>query len=181
MKEACATLNEIVYDNRFNANEWFIIISLCVGILMVIILPKRFTKKMTGNYLLCGVFFGFLFDHTMSVLPVRFYDINDTSRFELMDFLSHFMYAPYCYLFMYLYDRWHIKPRFSLICILVWSLISVGFERLSVALGVFHYTQNGFTIFYSFVIYLLVISFWVVFYYVTRAYGNKRFLTFKES
>lgn len=174
-------MNEIVYDNRFNANEWYVITSLCIGVLMVFILPKRFTKKTTGVYLMCGVFFGFFFDHTLSVFPVSFYDINDTSRYELMDFLSHFMYAAYCYLFMYLYDKWHIKLRYSLVYILVWSFINIGFERLAVALGVFHYTQHGYKIFYSFVIYLFVMSCWIVLYYVTRIYGNKRFLTYKES
>ena len=173
-------MSVIVYDHSFNSNEWFVLTSFCVGILMVFLLPKRFPKKTTGIYLLCGVFFGFLFDHTLNILPVSFYDINDTSRFELMDFVSHLMYGPYCYLFMFLYDRWHIKPRFSLVYILAWSFISIGFEQLSVALGVFHY-QNGFNIFYSFVIFLTVLSFWVVFYNITQTYGNKRFLASTES
>lgn len=38
----------------------------------------------------------------------------------------------------------------------VYAFINVGLERLSVALGVFHYTKHGYNIFYSFVIYLFV-------------------------
>lgn len=170
-----ATLKVIVYDNRFNANEWSVIISLCIGVLTVFILPKRFTKKTASIFFMCGVFFGFLFDHTLSVLPVSFYDVNDTSRFQFMDFLSYLMYGPYSYLFFYLYDRWRIKPRFSAVYIIVWSFLSTGFERLNVALGVFHYTPHGYNIFYSFVIYLAVASFWVVFYYAIKAYGDQRF------
>lgn len=168
-------MTEIVYDNRFNTNEWSVILSLCGGVLTVMMLPKRFTTKTASIYFMCGVFFGFFFDHTLSVLPVSFYDVNDTSRFEFMDFLSYFMYGPYSYLFFYLYDRWRIKLRFSVVYILVWTFLSTGFERLNVALGVFHYTEHGYNLFFSFVIYLAVGSSWVVFYYVIWAYGDRRF------
>jgi len=167
-------MNVIRYDDHFNANEWFIIISLFVGILVVRLLPKRFTRKTTSVYLMCGVFFGFLFDHTLSVLPVSYYVINDSSSFELMDFLSHVMYAPYSYLFFYLYDFLSIKPRLSLLYVLVWAIVSVGIERFCETIGVFHY-QHGYTIYYSFVIYLFVISFWVLFYRVIKVYGDKQF------
>jgi hypothetical protein len=129
---------------------------------------------------MCGVFFGFFFDHTLSVLPISFYDLNDSSRFELADFLSHFMYGAYSYLFFYLYDYFHIKLRYSLIYILTWTLMSVGWEQLSVVFGVFHY-QHGYNVFYSFMIYLLVQSIWVSFYYVILKYGNHRFSTYKQS
>ena len=167
-------MNEIRYDNNFNENEWFIVISLFVGTLLVFLLPKRFTKKTTCVYLMCGVFFGFFFDHTLSVLPVRYYVINDSSSFELMDFLSHVMYAPLSYLFFYLYDCFKIKPQFSLLYILVWAFVSVGIERFSETIGIFHY-QHGYKIYYSFVIYLLVESFWVLFYRVIKAYGEKQY------
>jgi hypothetical protein len=167
-------VNIVRYDDHFNANEWFIVISLIVGILVLLLLPKRFTRKTTAIYLMCGVFFGFLFDHTLSVLPVSFYAINDSSSFELMDFLSHVMYAPYSYLYFYLYDFFSIKPRFSPLYILVWAFLSVGIERFCESIGVFHY-QHGYNIYYSFVIYLLVISLWVPFYRVIKVYGEKQF------
>lgn len=167
-------MNEIRYDVHFNLNEWFIVIALAVGTLVVLILPQRFDKKTAGVYLMCGIFFGFFFDHTLSVFPVSFYVINDSSRFEVMDFLSHVMYAPYSYLFFYLYDRFNIKPRSSLLYVLVWALASCGMERLAVAAGVFHY-RHGYTLFYSFVIYLMVQSFWVLFYRVIMKYGDKRY------
>ncbi|WP_312094636.1 hypothetical protein [Niallia sp.] len=167
-------MNEIRYDNSFNTNEWSIVISLFIGLLLVLILPKRFTKKTASVYLMCGVFFGFFFDHTLSVLPVRYYVINDSSSFELMDFLSHVMYAPISYLFFYLYDFFNIKPNFSLLYILVWGLVSVGVEKLCVTIGIFHY-QHGYNFYYSFVIYLLVVSIWVLFYRLIKVYGDKRY------
>lgn len=167
-------MNEIRYDHHFNANEWFIVISLFVGALVVFLLPRRFSEKNTCVFLMCGVFFGFIFDHTLSVLPVSYYVINDRSSFELMDFLSHVMYAPYSYLFFYLFDYFSIIPRYSLLYILVWSLLSVGIERLCEFIGIFHY-QYGYNTYYSFVIYLLVLSIWVLFYRVIKTYGEKQF------
>ncbi len=167
-------MNEVRYDHGFNTNEWFIVIALIVGTLAVLWPPQRFTKKTSALYLLFGVLFGFLFDHTLSVFPVSYYVINDTSQFEVMDFLSHVMYAPYSYLFFYLYDFFRIKPRYSLVYILAWALMSVGFERLCAAVGIFHY-RHGYTIYYSFAIYLAVLSTWTVLYYVLKIYGDKRF------
>jgi hypothetical protein len=167
-------MNIIRYDHHFNINEWFIIISILVGILVVLLLPKRFTIKTTCVYLMCGVFFGFIFDHTLSVLPVRYYVINDSSSFELMDFLSHVMYAPYSYLFFYLFDYFDIIPRFTPLYIFVWVFLSVIIELFGVKIGIFHY-QHGYNTYYSFVIYLLVISIWVPFYRVIKVYGEKLF------
>jgi hypothetical protein len=82
----------IRYDSSFNVNEWCIVISLIVGTLSV--LPKCFPIKTTYVYLFCGVFTGFISDHILSVLPTSYYDINDNSSFQFMDFLSHVMYGP---------------------------------------------------------------------------------------
>lgn len=167
-------MNDVIYDDQFNANEWFIIISLLVGIIMVVILPKRFTKKTTGVFLMCGVFFGFFFDHTLSVIPFSFYDLNDHSHFELIDFVSHFMYGPYCYLFFYLYDLFRIKPRFSLLYLLIWLVLCISLERISLALGIYHF-RRGYNTYYSLEIYMVVFLIWVAFYHVIKRYKNRRF------
>ncbi len=167
-------MKEIRFDSSFNMNEWFIVISLFIGTLVVLLLPKRYTTKTMIIYIMCGMFFGFIFDHTLSVFPISYYVINDSNSFELMDFLSHVMYGAYSYLFFYLYDLFNIKLRFSLVYILMWAFVSVGIEKLCVALGVFHY-QNGYNIYYSFVIYLLVVSLWVPFHRMIKSYGEKQF------
>jgi hypothetical protein len=155
-------------------NEWCIVIALIMGSIAVIGLPQRFPRKTAGVYLICGMFCGFFFDHTLSVFPVSFYVVNDTSRFEAMDFLSHVMYGPYSYLFFYLYDFVRIKPRHSLLYILVWAFISMGFERVSVAVGIFQY-QHGYKIYYSFAIYLVTLSLWVILHHVLKVYGDKHY------
>ncbi|MCU9614909.1 hypothetical protein OEV98_15295 [Caldibacillus lycopersici] len=162
-----------MYDHHFNANEWFVILSLVVGTVVVLILPKRFPKQITTIYLLCGVFIGFVFDHTLSILPVSFYDLNDNSKFELTDFLSHVMYGSYSYVFFYIYDCLKVSPKFSLVYILIWAIISFWIEKLGLVFGVYHY-RLGYKLFYSYVIYLMVHSLWVALYYFMKAYGEKK-------
>ncbi len=167
-------MNDIRYGQHFGANEWFILSAFVVGALLVLLAPRRFNPKTSSVFLMCGVFFGFFFDHTLSVFPVSFYRINDTSKFETMDFISHIIYAPVSYFFFYLYDLFHIRIRNSLLYVLAWAFASCGFERISEAAGVFHY-ENGYKILYSFVIYLVVQTLWVFFYRAIMAYGDKRF------
>jgi hypothetical protein len=164
----------ITYDNHFNENEWSIILALGAGAVILYFLPRRFSNQTAGVFLLCGVFFGFLFDHTLSVLPVSFYDLNDTSSFEWFDFLSQCMYGPYGYLYFYLYDRFRVKLRYAPVYILVCALISVGLEKILNLLGVYHY-QKGYYLYFSFVIYLAVLSSWVGIYYTVKKYGEKLF------
>lgn len=167
-------MKEIRYDQQFSANEWFILSAFVIGALLVILVPRRFDLKTSGVFLMCGVFFGFFFDHTLSVFPVSFYRINDTSEFETMDFISHVVYAPVSYFFFYLYDLFQIKIRNSLMYVLAWSFLSCGFERISEAVGVFHY-ENGYKILYSFEIYLIVQSLWLLLYWAIKLYGDRRF------
>lgn len=157
----------IVYDNQFNGNEWSVIIGLSIGIIVVYLLPKRFPKQIATVFFLCGVFTGFFFDHTLSVQPVSFYDVNDVSLFEVMDFVSYWMYGPFSYLFFYAYEHFRVKPSFIPIYILIWSLIGMGMEGVAAILGIFHYT-NGYKFWYSFLVYLLVQSLWMVLYYRYR-------------
>lgn len=162
----------IVYDTRFNANEWFIIVSLCIGIACILFFPKRFSRQVATVFLMCGVYSGFFFDHSLSVEPVSFYDVNDVSKFQVMDFISYWMYGPVSYFFFYIYDRLQPKPALIPLYILIWSLIAVGAEWLAVVCGVFHY-RHGYQLAYSFPIYLLVQSCWIALYH---GFKRKKFV-----
>ncbi len=151
-----------VYDNQFNSNEWFIIVGLTIGILTMIFLPKRFPMKISIVYFTCGVFTGFFFDHSLSVIPVSFYDVNDNSSYQFIDFVSYISYGPVSYMFFYFFDR---LKRISIpTYILLWSLISTGLEGAAVYFDVFHY-RYGYKLYYSFPIYLIVQSIWLVLYF----------------
>jgi hypothetical protein len=155
----------IVYDNRFNANEWFGIIGLFIGLLFMIKLPSRFPRKIAILFFLCGLTFGTLADHYIGTIPKSLYDTGNTSDFDLTDVPSLLMYGPFSYLFFYIYDFIKIKTNFIPIYILFWSLASSLFEWLGGLAGLFHY-NNGYWIGISFMIYLLVHSIWIIFYHI---------------
>ncbi|MFC4810881.1 hypothetical protein [Paenibacillus sp. GCM10023250] len=154
----------IIYDTRFNMNEWFVLSGFVIGIGLVLILPKRFTLQQSILFYMCGAYSGFFFDHSLSVTPLSLYDVNDTSDYEWIDFLSYFAYGAVAYMFFYVYDKFRIRPAYIPVYILIWSLASVGFEWISVKLGVFHYNY-GYKLAYSFAIYLFVQTAWIALFF----------------
>jgi hypothetical protein len=157
----------IIYDNRFNANEWFVLSALCTGLLTIFLLPRRFRRKRAIIYFLCGVYTGFFFDQTLSLPPFGYYDVNDTSNYNIMDFISYWMYGPYSYLFFYVLDFLKLKAAYCPVYIVVCSAISVFFEWIAMSCGVFHYL-HGYSLYVSFPIYLVVQSIWVLLFYRLR-------------
>lgn len=157
----------IVYDNRFNWNEWFVIVGLLLGGATVVILPRRFSRKLSVIFFLFGVTSGSFFDLTLGVLPVSFYDVGDESSYQFMDFLSLIMYGPFSYLFFYLYDFMKVRPKYCPLYILGSALVSLGFESIGYRVGVFHYSHGyGWQI--SFIIYLVLESLWLLLFYLLR-------------
>jgi len=146
----------IVYDQKFNSNEWFLIIILTIGIILVWKLPKRFPIKESLVYFTCFVFIGMIFDHTISIQPFDYYDVNDKSSYQFMDFVSYLTYGPFGYLFIYFYDFYKIKNPYNTIYIFLWTVISLVTEHIAQILGVFHY-KNGYELYYSFPIYLVIL------------------------
>lgn len=144
---------DVIYDKYFNQNEWYVIITLIIGILLLLKTKKRFPLENSILYFLYCFFIGMIVDHTIGTPPFDFYDINDTSRYEFFDFLTYFMFSSYGYLFIYLFDRFKIKSSYAPIYVLVWSCISMVMEVIADYMGVFHY-KNGYNIYYSFPIYL---------------------------
>jgi hypothetical protein len=157
----------VVYDQYFNKNEWFDIIALLTGLILVWRFRKGLTIKEAIVYFFYSVFIGMVFDHTISIKPFDFYDVNDNSSYQLMDFLTYFMYGPYGYLFIYFYNRFKVKIKYTPIYILVWACISMTMEFIAHMLGVYHY-KYGYQIYYSFPIYLLTLSFQICLYRFLR-------------
>ena len=153
----------IVYDQKFNSNEWFIIATLIIGFILVWKLPKRFPIKESLVYFMGFVFIGMVFDHTISIKPLDYYDVNDKSSYELMDFVSYLTFGPFGYLYIYFYDFFKIKNPYSTIYIFLWTIIAIVTEHIAQTLGVFHY-KNGYTIYYSFPIYLLTLTYYLYLY-----------------
>ncbi|UUZ83288.1 hypothetical protein LJK88_05095 [Paenibacillus sp. P26] len=95
----------IVYDTHFNLNEWFNVILFTAGYGFLFLTHRRFPPKHTLVYVLYGIAAVTLFDHTLSVAPFDFYDVNDTSRFQWMDFLNYLGFGPISYLYVFLFER----------------------------------------------------------------------------
>jgi len=146
-----------VYDEKFNSNVWFILCLLIIGILVVWKLPRRFPLIESLVYFMYLVFLGIIFDHTIGIKPFDYYDVNNSSSYQFIDFLSYITFGPFGYLFIYIYDFLKIKNSYNTIYIFLWSVSALGTEYIADLFGVFHY-KNGYEIYYSFPIYLLLLT-----------------------
>lgn len=153
-----------IYDTGFNANEWFVTLGSITAIIVVCTLPARFPRKLTILYFLCGMTFDCMFDSTIGTIPVSFYDVNDSSQLEVSDLISLWMYGGFSYLYFYFYDAFKVKPAFSPLYILCWSLLAMCIEWVGVHLGVYHY-DNGYGPTTSFEIYVALLTLWLFFFH----------------
>lgn len=156
-----------VYEQAFNENEWFIIGSLIALHSALWFAPKIFSRLEAIALYLFGINTVLFFDHTISVKPWDFYDVNDTSAFQFMDFLSYVSYGPYSYFFIYLYVKLRISGVRTILYILLWSALSMLMEWIGVKLGMMHY-DKGYQMKWSFPIYLSVQSLLLLFYYLVK-------------
>lgn len=161
------TNGTIVYDNQFNLNEWYVLLALCFGLVVMFVLPRRFPPKVTILIFAVGLTLGALSDHYIGTVPVSLYDTSDTSAFDWADIPSLFMYGPYSYLFFYILDYLNLLARYVPIYILLWAVISTGMEWLATRAGVFHY-NHGYWLGISFAIYLIVHSMMIFIFTLIR-------------
>lgn len=142
-----------VYENAFDANEWFILLLLAAGYTAVWFLRRGLPVKQGLFCLLFGIFMGLFLDHLIAIEPIDFYDVNDKSDYEFMDFLTYIMYGPPGFLFAYWHNRFSLSPRFDPLYCLGWTALSIGLEWAGMQAGVYHYL-SGYQIYYSPLIYL---------------------------
>ncbi|WP_373228889.1 hypothetical protein [Cohnella sp.] len=155
---------EIIYDNQFNGNEWFVIGLMFVGFAAVWLLPRTFSPLQMIFNMFIGVTFGLIFDHTIFVPPFDLYDIGDKSTYQMFDFISYLMYAPYGYLFIYGIERLRIYGIMTIGYIILWTCMAILIEWLGVKVGLFHY-KNGYKLLYSIPIYLILQSIHLAMYH----------------
>ena len=154
-----------VYDHGFNENEWFVIASILVMNLAIWLAPRIFSKLEALGYYIFGIYIGLFYDHTISTKPWDFYDVNDNSSYQFIDFLSYIMYGPYGYFFLYFYIKWNIRGLKTIQYILIWSLFSLLMEWISLKVGLFHF-DKGNKMYWSFPIYLLSQSMMILYYHL---------------
>ncbi|MBD2868687.1 hypothetical protein [Paenibacillus arenilitoris] len=149
-------MNFLPLPERFDANEWFIVAGLVCGYAVMIPLRKRFPVTVFILTLFYGMTTAKLMDATIGFTSLNFYDINDSPKYEAMDALLHFLYLPFAYFFVYLYDRWNVRGIYVLPYLIAYSLLGVGLEELGNLAKVFTYQK--WRLVYSFTLYLYLQS-----------------------
>ena len=154
-----------VYEHAFNENELFVLCSILVMNLAIWFAPKIFTKLEAIGYYIFGIYIGLFYDHTISIKPWDFYDVNDNSSYQFIDFLSYIMYGPYSYFFVYFFVKLKIKGLRTILYILIWSSLSLLLEWVGLKVGLFHF-DKGYRMYWSFPIYLLSQSMMIIYYHL---------------
>jgi len=162
-----------VYEKSFDANEWYVIISLVALVLLIWITPKIFSFLEGTAHFLFGIAIGMFYDHTISVKPWDFYDVNDNSSYQFIDFISYVMYGPYSYFFIYTYEKLKIKGLYHIVFITFWSSFSLMMEWIAVKIGLFHF-DKGFKMYWSYPIYFSAQALQIIFYKVVKSKLKKQ-------
>ena len=160
---------------KFDQNEWFIIISFILTYLLILKLPKRFPLTITLLILFFGMAYVQVTDHILAGASYNLYDINDSGKFEWFDLIGWFIYPPFGYFFVYFLDKWSFRGLQIFLYILGWSLIAMLVEWISLKFNMFKYYHWNF--FYSYPVYLLTLGIYLLFYlYITSAFKKLKSL-----
>lgn len=129
---------------RFDENEWFLLIITVAIWFVVLLLPKRFSVVTFVLIWLVNVSLAQIADFVIGKKPLQLYDYNDSEKFEWFDiWLYMITYPPAAYLFLYVYDRFKafFQSRLwkSAAYVIAAVLATVGIEALSVHYRVFKY------------------------------------------
>ncbi|MFS0674513.1 hypothetical protein [Ornithinibacillus sp. 179-J 7C1 HS] len=141
---------------HFDENEWFVIIvliSLIIGFIVFrIVLPSVITVAIL-------IYFASIGKWTDYVIGIKFkqYLALDTFKQDLYDWLCLGIAYPLVgYFFVYFMVRWKLKGIFTVIYILVWSIMLAFSEWVASLFHVFIYI--GWNLMYSFIVYLSVLT-----------------------
>jgi hypothetical protein len=162
-----------VPPEKFDANEWFIVACLAAGWLSVLRVSRHFPRSMLILLLTGGLMSALCLDLVLGAPPLDLYDINDSSAVEWFDVLLYAVYPPFGLLFLYVYTRLRLRGVFILAYILLCSGCGTIIEWGAEAAGVYNY--KGWTLPYSFTVYLLVQSGYIALYrYIGKWYSLTR-------
>lgn len=167
---------------EFDQNEWIIILSMLALVLLLIFLPKRFPTSITVLILAFSMGFARITDHLLAGPHINFYDVMDSGKYELFDLFCYVPYAPFAYLYVYLYDKWNIKGPFISLFIVIFSLIGIGFEWFTTLSFIQFFKYQNWKISYSFPIYLIVQPLTLVlFNYIRKVHRDDLTKTISEN
>ncbi|WP_223589142.1 hypothetical protein [Neobacillus bataviensis] len=139
----------------FDKNEIYILIMMLIVYMAFFLFPKRLPRSITILFLVWGFASSTLFDFTIGGGLLDFYKVNDSNKYDLADLLTYFLFAPFSYFFVYFYERFKINKKTFIFYVLGWSLVGLVMEKVSTLMGVTRY-QHGYSMKYSFVVFLVV-------------------------
>ncbi|KAB7671251.1 hypothetical protein [Bacillus sp. B1-b2] len=156
----------MLWEN-FDLNEVVVFsLSLCSYVL-IFLLPKKFSKRVTMLSVFFGLATGMLFDFTIGGGLLNYYVLNDSDVYELTDMIYYSIFGPFSFLFFYFYEVLHINKKSILPYIISWVVIGILFQWIFNKIGVVT-IQNGYKLLYSFAIFLVVQSVSAIYYEVLR-------------
>ncbi|MBM6616644.1 hypothetical protein [Bacillus suaedaesalsae] len=155
----------LLLPKEFNENEIYI---LSIGFLMVLIillLPRKFSDEQTILILLFNFFLSATIDNILAGPSFDFYDIMDDPKFEVMDlFIYLSLYTPSGYLLLYLYKKCVTSIKGMIIFLFLSIGITVIMEWVSKKFNVYNY--NEWNLYYSGISYFFLYIFNILFFYI---------------
>jgi hypothetical protein len=143
---------------KFDINEIFIIvIGIILSLIFVKILPNRLTYTTSIILFLHKISIAIAVDHILAGPPLDLYDVLDSKKFEFFDLILYlFLYGPFTYIIIYVYDKWFFHKSFfkKFIYLVIITLINLGCEFVANKLNI--YVYKGWKLYYSIPVYLIV-------------------------
>lgn len=166
-------MNLLPFPKELGENEWFLIVALVVFSMTILFLPKRFPISLTILIMVFSSVVARVSDHILAGTNLDLYDVMDSGKYDFFDIISYLLYPPFAYLFVYFYFSWRISGLAISLYILLWSIGGVAFESLAVYFKVF--TYKGWSLKYSFLLYLVIQTATLVFFHFLKKSYAKGF------
>lgn len=169
-------MNFLPFPRDFDQNEWYIIISAIILVLLLHKLPKRFPGSVTVLLLLFTVSVARVTDHLLAGPHKDFYDIMDTGKYELFDLFSYIPYAPFGYLFIYFYDKHRLNGLLLALYIVCCSIGGIIVEWLVSTSYIGFLQYKNWNVFNSLPVYLIVQPLTILFFKLVKSLHEKSLL-----
>src|SRR5699024_4157523 len=158
----------------FDKNEIYVLVMLIIVYAAFFIFPKRISRQIALLFLVWGFAIATFCNFTIGGGLMDFYKLNDSDKYELIDLLTYFLFAPFGYFFVYFYHCFKINQKKVIFYILGWTLFGLLMERVSRFMEVIHY-ENGYSMKYSVAVFLVVQTMTALYYeWIVRQQNENR-------
>ncbi|HEX6923166.1 MAG TPA: hypothetical protein VF149_05015 [Bacillales bacterium] len=154
---------------QFDINEWFLIGTSLLMIVIFFSLQRRFAYVQVVVILVINFFLAAVLDNILAGPPLDLYDVMDRPEFGYMDFFTYiFVYPLTAYVVVYYYDKWQVNKQWLFWYVIGCAGVALGLERLSSLFHVFSY--NHWPIYGSLIVYFLSYFLNIMIFHFTKKY-----------